>query len=273
MPAAMSTRRARPRGAAGAAPYGALAEVYDLVYARKPYAREARVVRALARRHARRPLHTLLDVACGSGRHLEQFARWFDCTGLDRSRAMLARARRRVPGARLVVGRMESFDLGSTYDVVTCLFSAIGYVGSVAALRRTVRTLRRHTAPGGVVVIEPWLTPSAVRPGRVHHLVAEADGTTVVRMNGAVVRGGRLRFDFHYLIGRAGNVRHAVERHDLSLFERRTMRSALRAVGLRPRYVRGGLSSGRGLWVGVAAGGTPMRRRTTGRRPRRPGSR
>jgi SAM-dependent methyltransferase len=260
---------------AGVAAYGPLAAAYDIVHAGKPYAREARIVRALARRYARRPLRTLLDVACGSGRHLEQFVRWFDCTGLDRSRSMLARARRRVPGARYFLGHMESFDLGRTYDVVTCLFSAIGYVRSPAELRRTLRRFARHTAPGGVVVIEPWLTPAIFRGGRVHHLAAEENGTTVVRMNGSLLRRGRSIFDFHYLVGRAGTVRHAVERHDLGLFDRRTVRSAIRAAGLVPHYIPGGLATGRGLWVGVAAVEKPAAasRGATVRRSRPPASR
>jgi SAM-dependent methyltransferase len=230
--------------------YGELAEAYDLVHSRKPYAQEARVVRSLARRYARRPLRTLLDVACGSGRHLEQFARWFDCTGLDRSPAMLARARRRVPGAKLVQGRMESFDLGRTFDVVTCLFSAIGYVPSEAGLRRTLRGFARHTAPGGVVVIEPWLTPEVFRAGLVHHLVVEGEGLTVARMNATARRSGRSIFDFHFLVGRSGRVLHSVERHSLGLFSRTTMRDALRSAGLTVRYVRGGFPSHRGLWLG-----------------------
>jgi SAM-dependent methyltransferase len=252
--------------------YGVLAEAYDLLHARKPYGREARIVRSILLRSARRPVTTLLDVACGSGGHLERFARWYECTGLDASREMLARARRRVPQATLVRGRMESFDLGRRFDAVTCLFSAIGYARSTPELRRIVRGLARHTAEGGVVVVEPWLTPSAFRAGLVHHLVVESKGTTVVRMNGSARRGGRSRFDFHHLLGRRGTVEHYVERHDLGLFDRRTMRSAFLAAGLEPRYLPGGFPSGRGLWVAVRPWRS-ARLRPTGRRSRPRGSR
>jgi SAM-dependent methyltransferase len=263
--------RTRGRGLATRS-YGPLAEAYDIVHARKPYAREARIVRALARREARRPLRTLLDVACGSGRHLEEFARWFDCTGLDASPEMLARARRRVPSAQLLRGRMEAFDLAREFDVVTCLFSAIGYVRSRRELRRTIRNLARHTAPGGVVVVEPWLTPGVFRAGRGFHLVRTSGRTTVVRMDGSRRRGERSIFDFHYLVGRDGRVVHGLEVHDLGLFDRPTVRAAFRAAGLEVRYVRGGFPSGRGLWVGrrpVRRAGARAGRPTPGRsRPR-----
>lgn len=252
--------------------YARGAEAYDIVHATKPYHEEAATVRELALQGAPRPYRSLLDVACGSGRHLEQFSRWFDCEGVDASPVMLARARSRVSRARFSLGRMESFDLGRQFDVVTCLFSAIAYVRSVGALRRTVRNLARHTAPGGVVLVEPWLTPAMFRDGLVHHLVAQARGTTVLRMNSTRRHGSRSIFDFHYLVGRRGRVDHFVEVHDLGLFDRRTMTAAFRDAGLTVRYVPGGLSTGRGLYVArrppLAPDGNG-RRTTAGRsRPR-----
>jgi len=231
-------------------PYTRLADAYDIVHQAKPYDREARTIRSLARRYARRPIRSVLDVACGSGGHLRPFSRWCTCTGVDASPTMLARARQRVPEARLELGRMESFDLGRQFDLVTCLFSAIGYVRSVPDLRRTLRNLARHTAPGGVVVVEPWITPGQFLVGHVHHVLAKAGGTTVSRMNGAERRGNRSIFDFHYLVGRDGRVEHLVETHDLGLFDSRTMKAAFRAAGLEVRYVPGGLSTHRGLYLG-----------------------
>lgn len=256
--------------------YGELADVYDLLHRNKPYAREARAVRALAQRYARRPLQSLLDVACGSGRHLEAFARWFDCAGVDASRQMLSRARRRAPGARLTWGRMESFRLGRRFDVVTCLFSTVGYAGSVATLRRVVANLGRHTTPGGVVVVEPWLSPSNYRPGLVHADVAEHGGLTVTRMTESVRRGGRSVFTFHHLVGRSGRVRYVVERHDLGLYDLPTMLAALRDAGLRPIYLARGLSTHRGLYVALRPPEPTARRRdgpTPGRSRRPSGSR
>lgn len=251
--------------------YQELADVYDLIHAGKPYAREARTVRTLALREARRPCRTLLDVPCGSGRHLAEFSRWFRCTGVDASAAMLRRARRRVPSAQLNLGRMESFDLGRPFDIVTCLFSSIGYARSVQGLRRTVRNLARHTAPGGVVVVEPWLTPAAFRAGLIHYVVAEDGGTTVVRMNGSRVRGNRSIFDFHHLVGRAGEVEHFVETHDLGLFDRRTMADAFRRAGLSVRYLRRGLTGRRGLYLARRPDRPARRPRAAkGRRSRRP---
>lgn len=250
-------------GSSTSVAYHRSAEIYDLVHSKKPYGKEAAAIRALVHRGAPRPYRTLLDVACGSGRHLEHFRRWFDCVGVDASTAMLSAARARLPGVRLVRGRMESFDLHRTFDVVTCLFSAIGYVRSASDLRRTVKNLARHTAPGGAVVIEPWLTPTIFREGRLAHLIAEGNGTTVLRMNTGITRRSRSRMDFHYLVGRPGLVEHFVEVHDLGLFGVRTMKAAFRDAGLSVHYVAGGLATGRGLYLGrkpARAAPGPLRR-------------
>ena len=50
---------------------------YDRFYGTKDYAGEAQLVSALIRRHQPRA-RTLLDVACGTGRHLEHLRREFD---------------------------------------------------------------------------------------------------------------------------------------------------------------------------------------------------
>lgn len=230
------------------APYRQAAAAYDVIHASKPYAAEAREVRALARRFAGHPPKTLLDAACGSGRHLEQFARWFDCTGLDASAEMLARARSRVPTAKLVQGDLEHFELDRSFDVITCLFSAIGYVRTRRGLERALGRFARHLAPGGVVVVEPWLTPEVYRTGRTDALIARGDGLTVLRMNSCERRRDRSVLDFHYLVGARGQVRYFRERHDLGLFDRRTMEAAFRRVGLRPVHFDRGLS-GRGVYV------------------------
>ena len=74
---------------------------------------------------------TLLDVACGTGAHLVHFARKYRVEGIDVSEEQLAVARARLPGVELHLGDMTTFDLGRTFDAVTCMFSSIGYVGSL----------------------------------------------------------------------------------------------------------------------------------------------
>ena len=61
------------------------AEIYDTVYSFKDYAAEAERVNELIQ--SRRPgAASLLDVACGTGKHLEQLRRWYAVEGVDLDR-------------------------------------------------------------------------------------------------------------------------------------------------------------------------------------------
>ena len=79
--------------------FNGTADVYDAFYDAlgKDYEWEARKVLRLVRRHRPRP-RTLLDVACGTGRHLEVFARSLRCVGVDLDGDMVRVAAARCPG-------------------------------------------------------------------------------------------------------------------------------------------------------------------------------
>jgi len=248
--------------------YRRLAEVYDTVYAWKDYAAEARRIRQLVLRYGPRRPQRLLDVGCGTGAHLRHLARWFDAVGLDRSGPMLEVARERLPGVRFVRGRMERFDLGERFDAITCLFSAIGYVRSPEDLRRTLSTFADHLAPGGVVIVEPWLFPTTYRPGSIHLGTYGSKRRPIVRMNLSDRKGRRSIMDMHYLVGEPTGVRHWVERHDMGLFSPREYRRAFAAAGLRCLFQNAGFTGRRGLFVGIKSG-TPRRRSFLRARPAR----
>ncbi|HEX9610183.1 MAG TPA: class I SAM-dependent methyltransferase [Candidatus Limnocylindria bacterium] len=227
------------------------AELYDLFYEWKDYAGEAARIRELAESrapHAR----TLLDVACGTGRHLEHLRAWYEVEGVDLDEGLLDVARRRLPDVPFQVADMRDFDLGSRFDVVTCLFSSIGYVQAPEALRSAIAAMARHVAPGGLLMVEPWLSPSTFdpsHPGRV--VMVERPDLVGVRLNDSRVEGRLSVMDFHYLVVRAGHpLEHVVETHTLGLFTDDEHRTAFEAAGLAVEHDPDGLM-GRGLWIGA----------------------
>jgi SAM-dependent methyltransferase len=251
----------RPAPHRPALPYSFTARIYDQIYAWKDYAADARRIRALVRQYGPPHPRTLLDVACGTGAHLAYLSHGLDATGLDLNEGMLRVARRKLPTVRFVRGRMEEFDLGRRFDVITCLFSAIGYVRSVNDLRRTLRNFARHLAPGGVAIVEPWLRSAVYRPGLIHVGTYGAPKFPIVRMNLSAKRGNRSIMDMHHLVATPQGVRHWVEHHDMGMFAVHTYLAAFRAAGLRARFLRNGLMKDRGLYVAVR----PARQRDRGR--------
>jgi SAM-dependent methyltransferase len=224
------------------------AELYDLFYDWKDYRAESEKVRQLVTaRHAN--ARTLLDVACGTGSHLVHLREWFAVEGLDIDPGLLKVAARRLPDIPLHHADMRDFDLGRAFDVVTCLFSSIGYVETTAGLSRAVQTMARHLAASGVLIVEPWLTPDTFDPNRLGRVVlGERPDLQAVRMNGSRVEGNRSILDFHYLVARPGSVEHLTETHTLGLFTDDEYRSAFEEADLTVEHDTDGLM-GRGLWI------------------------
>ena len=234
------------------------AHVYDLLYeaAGKDYAAESAALTDVLR--ARNPrASSLLDVACGTGGHLRHLRSAFDeVAGVDIDSGMLQEARAALPDVTLVEGDMRTFDLGRRFDAVVCLFSSIGYVRSTAELGAAVGRMGAHLAPGGVLVVDAWLTPDQWRePGRVHVLAGERDGVAAARV-GRTRRAGRTTvLELHHLVAAVDTegVEHIVDLHELTLFEREEYEAAFRQAGLEPQRLPSPLSD-RDRYAAVAPG-------------------
>jgi ubiquinone/menaquinone biosynthesis C-methylase UbiE len=225
------------------------ARYYDKIYSFKDYKAEAERLMAIFKEHQRSEGTRLLDVACGTGRHLEYLKDQYDVEGLDLSPELLAIARQRHPGIRFHHADMTAFDLGKIFDIVTCLFSAIGYVQTLENLSRAVTCMARHLKFGGLLVIEPWFTPDTWRPGTVHAIFIDEPALKIARINTSFVTGRLSGFDLHYLIGTPAGTEHLVERHELGLFTTDEMLATLAAVSLEVTFDHKGLM-GRGLFIG-----------------------
>jgi ubiquinone/menaquinone biosynthesis C-methylase UbiE len=226
------------------------AAFYDLLYGFKDYAAEADKVRLVIDAANKGTGRRLLDVACGTGQHLQYLKEHFEPEGLDLDPELLALAGRRLPELRFTHADMVDFNLGRRFDAVVCLFSSIGYVATLQNLRITARTFARHLQPGGVVVVEPWLTPDAFRPGHVHAWLAEASDLKIARMSSSDLRVDRWVLNFHYLVGTPEGVEHFTEQHHLGLFTTEDYLNAFRDAGLHVTYDPEGIT-GRGLMIGV----------------------
>lgn len=245
--------RARPAvSGSRLALYRTLAKHYDALYSWKEYRSEARRLAALARRFGRGGGNTWLDVACGTGRHLELLRRRYSVTGVDASAEMLKVARRRLPGVRLVRGDMRSFRFSRQFDVVSCLFSAIGHLRTEADLRATFRNLAHHAKPGGVVIVEPWLDPSTYKPGHVHLTTFESPRLTLVRLARSARRENLSVIQYEYLVAEPGHrIRHFSEVDAGLMVPHRRLLRMLEETGLRARYLGRGFTGDRGLLIGV----------------------
>src|SRR6516165_1677129 len=138
-------------------------ELFDAIYRFKNYARESKYLRTLI--NAVVPCaRTLLDVACGTGEHAEFLKHHYAVDGIDINDHYLSAARLKNPSGIYIRADMTDFDLGRSYDVVTCLFSAIGIGRTFERLERAVMRMARHVKPAALLIIEPWFAPQQGRP-------------------------------------------------------------------------------------------------------------
>ena len=225
------------------------AEYYDKIYSYKDYPGEVRKLRAIISRIVPNAL-SILDVACGTGMHLVHLVNSFSCQGVDICEKLLEVARNRVPDVPLHHGDMTDFELSQEFDVVLCLFSAIGYVRTLEKARTAIECMARHLRPGGVMIIEPWFTRSTWREHTVHGMFINDPELKIARISTSFTNGNLSIFDLHHLIGTPMGTEHLVEHHELGLFEIDELQKAIDDAGLKAEFDSGGLT-GRGLHIGI----------------------
>ena len=213
--------------------YAQAAEFYDLLYAEeKEHVAEVTLLTAIIRERIP-DAASLLDVGCGTGSHARAFIdAGFRVDGIDLEPAFVAIAREKCSEGRFYQGDMTMLDLPDRYDVVTCLFSAIGYVRTESQLRASIAGMRALLRPNGLLIVDPWFEPGQLTHGWISTLIGKADSLTVCRMSRTLIEGVESRLECEYLIGRTTGIERRSEVHTLGLFTQAQMESAFAAAGL-----------------------------------------
>ena len=202
------------------------------------YARFAQFVAERIQRRARRPVATLLDVACGGGKNLFTLKRSFRCAGLDLSPAMLKLAGNLNPECEFVPGDMRSFDLGRTFDAIL-IDDGVSHLISRADLAAAFQAASRHLAPGGVLIVVADATAETFRQDHTAATPAwpgscppELAVTFIENQYDPDPADDRFESTLIYLIRERGRLRIETDRFDLGLFPRSFWRQALADAGL-----------------------------------------
>ena len=150
-----------------------------------------------------RPGGKLLDVACGTGRHALAFADLgYEVTATDLNEELLAVGRASAGDrVRFVQGDMTDLDIpDGPFDIVTCLFDSIGYAQANDRVVAALRSLRRHVAENGSIVVEFLHAPAIVRgaDARRERTVTLADGRELIRVSETTLDVERMLMQVHY---------------------------------------------------------------------------
>ncbi len=107
----------------------------------------------------------ILELGCGTGRVTEVLRRAASVTGADLLIEMLARAKRRVPGADFVVADVRTFVFSSRFDLIVLADDPTAHVVSTEERAHVIQRIAEHLAPGGHVVLEGLYRPPS-KPAR-----------------------------------------------------------------------------------------------------------
>jgi SAM-dependent methyltransferase len=168
-----------------AAVFGAVyANAYDDLYQDKDYAAECDVLERVFHRFGATPVRRVLDLGCGTGGHASVLAeRGYAVVGVDRSAAMLDRARERGTQVRYAQSDITAVHLEETFDCVVIMFAVLGYLTRTADVQAALVAARRHLASGGVLFFDVWYGPAvlAQRPSQRVKVIDTSDGATLIR--------------------------------------------------------------------------------------------
>ena len=139
--------------------YEGLAASYDALTTDVGYEKRADFLEKLFRR-SRIPVHTVLDLACGTGTMTWLLTdRGYELIGVDGSEEMLAAAMEKsgqVEGSPPIFlhQSMPQLDLYGTVDAAICCLDSLNYLTRPADVQRTFRRLHLFIAPGGLLVFD-----------------------------------------------------------------------------------------------------------------------
>ena len=123
------------------------------------------------RTYGRRPVRTVLDIACGTGPHLIRLAeRGYRMSGLDLSPENIDFLRERAADKGLAVdlhvGDMTRFRLPRPVDAAICMQDSQGHLLTNDQLLAHLRAVARNVRRGGLYIFDRYMASSWTNPAR-----------------------------------------------------------------------------------------------------------
>ncbi|MBW4061400.1 class I SAM-dependent methyltransferase [Candidatus Saccharibacteria bacterium] len=109
---------------------------------------------------------TLLELGCGTGSILDGLKTQYQIAGIEKSPEMLKIAQRKLPNSRLEIGDIARYELGTTFDVIICVFDTINHLTNFAKWETMFDATAKHLAPGGIFIFD------MISIERLHKLMA-----------------------------------------------------------------------------------------------------
>jgi SAM-dependent methyltransferase len=129
----------------------------------------------------------LLDIGCGSGRHLLELARrGHRMTGIDASPEMVAFVQGEAARERLAVEAsvddLRALRLDGTFDAAYCFMDTFRFLLTTESILRHLRAVAARLSPGGLYLTDFWIPRAWGEVGQEVHQWEQTEGPTTVRV-------------------------------------------------------------------------------------------
>lgn len=190
-----------------------------------------------------KPGAAILDLCCGPGRHSAELARrGFKVTGVDRTRAFLAQARKSAAklDIEFVLSDMRRFRRPQAFAAIINMFTAFGYFKDPADDVRVLKNVHASLRKGGVFLIDLMGKERIAKIFAPRTWHREPDGTIILEERW-------LEDDFGWIENKWTMIRNGRMRtHNLShrLYSAVELRTLLKQVGFTRISAFGNLDGG-----------------------------
>lgn len=201
--------------------FGRYSRYYDLLYRDKNYSAECDYADELI--HKLPTASSILDLACGTGRHAKLLAeKGYRVHGVDISEEMLKIAKKWESGNKLVFthGDIRNVRLGKTFDVVLSLFHGMSYQTTNEDIINAFYTAHEHLNADGLFIFNCWYGPGVLTNKPTSRIkCVEDEDIKLIRFTEPVMHANEnvVEVIFHLFVynKQGGNVEEFKETHNM----------------------------------------------------------
>ena len=154
-------------------------EDYLDIYQHRDETEAERAIELIATNLVGHRIDSVLDLACGAGRHAKVLEERWWTVGLDLSMSLLKLARREAKDTPYVRADMREIPFAAhSFDLVVNLFTSFGYFDDDREHVRVLACVKSALTPGGTLVID-FLNAAKVRQSLVPYDERVEHGTTI----------------------------------------------------------------------------------------------
>ncbi len=211
--------------------YTKLTEYYDKIYHYIDYKKQTKFILKIIRKFKTSNGNKLLDVACGTGTHIQLLKKHFEIVGLDKNKEMLEIARKKNPSVKFVQGDMQSFSLHK-FDVILCYFNSILYNTTKGELSKTLTNFWKHLDKGGLLIFNAVDKIVGI-DSRKDEWWYKDKNLNILFAPQWIYKNRKLHIDIDFVIEKKRTTEHLKDHHVMGAFSLSEIGPMLKKIGFK----------------------------------------